>query len=408
MEPNLNTPLRALSVCAAALLSPFSYADSSVRLVGRIQVEYQSTKIDDLGGNRRQNSIADNAQQSRFGIQIRENLTSDLSAIGFIDWRFGAGAGTGPAAREQWVGLDSHAWGKLTFGRLASPFKSYGGNSYDVLYDTSLQLVGSGGAMYSPANGWGVDTFIDHAVRFESPKWGIFQFAALLAGNNADQANALNGGSNTGGRGNGVDFQVAARADFGVGEVVAGYSRDNANGAQRALVTNGKNGDAERVWMLGGRVKFGDATVFAQYFNVQDALAEGGGAGTGIVGSGIGAIASAGCGSGSASAGNGDAGVTTVQCNTAMNTNGDGKIGSLGFNYKLGNNTFVVQGGRTRADAIGTAPNRRASNVTVGAIHALSKRTTVFGGYQRVNVDNGSGVADPDRKTLSLGMRHNF
>lgn len=405
----MNKKMIFLGISAAALASPVAHADtSSVQLIGRIQAEYQSTRIDDLAGNRRQNSIADNANQSRFGMRINEDLGNGLSAIAFIDWRFGTGAGTGPIAREQWVGLGGNNWGNVVFGRINSPFKTYGGSAYDLLYNTSLQLMGSGGAMYAPASGWGVDGFVDHSARFESPKWGIFQFAALLAGNNADQADALNGGGNTGGRGNGVDFQIAARADFGMGEVVAGYSRDNANDAQRAIVTNGKNGDAERVWMLGGRVKFGDAAIFAQYFNVRDALAQGGGGGTGVVGSGIGAIASAGCGAGGASAGNGDVGVTTVQCNTAMNTNGDGNIWSLGFNYKLGNNTFVLQGGRTKADAIGTAPNRRANDVTIGAIHAFSKRTTVFGGYQRVNVDNGSGVSDPDRKTLSLGMRHNF
>jgi hypothetical protein len=115
------------------------------------------------------------------------------------------------------------------------------------------------------------------------------------------------------------------------------------------------------------------------------------------------------------------------QCNSAMNLGGGGDIWHVGTNYQWGNTQLVAQGGRTNADAIGTAAARENNSFTVGAIHALSKRTSMFGGYQRVTM--GAGVADAtantggtdgavggaaspyaagNRNTWTIGMRHNF
>ena len=84
---------------------------------------------------------------------------------------------------------------------------------------------------------------------------------------------------------------------------------------------------------------------------------------------------------------------------------------------------LVLQGGKTHADAIGPALERTATNVTVGAIYNLSKRTRVHIGYQKVSIDGArlvsqigtaSGVGgaalavQPDRSTFSMGMRHTF
>ena len=90
--------------------------------------------------------------------------------------------------------------------------------------------------------------------------------------------------------------------------------------------------------------------------------------------------------------------------------------------YKLGKTTLVVQGGRTSADAQGTAVERTSKNITLGAIYNFSKRTRVFGGYQRVSIDGGRNAANaidstqaqvnaavqPDRSTWTIGMRHDF
>ena len=97
------------------------------------------------------------------------------------------------------------------------------------------------------------------------------------------------------------------------------------------------------------------------------------------------------------------------------------------MHYQLGKTTFVVQGGRSQADAVTngstgvlTANERSAKNITLGAIYKFSKRTRVFGGYQRVSLDGArsvdnsltSGTAvlgiQPKRSTWDIGLRHDF
>ena len=407
----------ALGVAFAAAATPVLADTPSVQLVGRVQVQAGDVKIDGLSGNRHQRAIADNEGMSRFGFRINEDLGNGLSAVAFIDWRFGTGAGVGPIAREQWLGLSSKNLGTLTLGRINSTFKLYGHASYDPFVATDLQLRGSGGAMWAPADGFGAAAFIDHAVRYDSPKFGPFEFAAIAAPSNADQADPTVAGAlptNTGGKSNGTDYQVAGRFNFGMGEVVTGYGRDRANGAQRAAAAvNGKNADSEKTWMLGGKIKVGPFGFFTQYDHITNALASGSGGGTSAATTGIGSINSGGiggCSAGASANSAGDAGTSTGQCNTAMNTNGNGNVWALGTNWTIGNTMLVLQGGRTEANSEGTAPERKARNITAGAVHSLSKRTTLFGGYQRVNVTtaNPAGNNTGDRNTWSLGMRHLF
>ena len=103
--------------------------------------------------------------------------------------------------------------------------------------------------------------------------------------------------------------------------------------------------------------------------------------------------------------------------------NGDGDIWSIGTSYTIGKTMLVLQGGQTHADAVGTALERKATNMTAGVIYSLSKRTRVHIGYQKVNIEGArtvsqigtlsgqGGVAlaeQPDRSTFSMGMRHAF
>ena len=106
-----------------------------------------------------------------------------------------------------------------------------------------------------------------------------------------------------------------------------------------------------------------------------------------------------------------------------MNSGGDGNIWHAGAQYRLGNTTLVAQGGMTKAHAggINNAAARSADSFTVGAIHNLSKRTSLFGGYQHVYVDNPNAAgannqanyiapayATGSRATYTVGVRHNF
>jgi len=91
-----------------------------------------------------------------------------------------------------------------------------------------------------------------------------------------------------------------------------------------------------------------------------------------------------------------------------MNLGGDGNLWFTGGQYDWGNTSFVAQGGMANAHGLTGGPaSREVSSFTVGAIHNLSKRSSLFGGYQRAMID-GASVTFRDSNTWSVGMRHNF
>jgi len=406
---------------------------NGVTISGNINVEYYSVKIDQAPGanDYRQEAIGDPTFFSRWGLQIKEDLGGGLAAIGKIDFAFNPGSGVNEVAREQWVGLTSKDWGTINIGSVNAPFKVFaGGASVDRFIGTSLHLRGSGGAQYAPANGFGTAAFVDHAFNYTSPVWSGFSFMALVAPSDATQADATLANTNqrngnTGGKGNGVDFQVGFKYNIPkVGDVFAGYSRDSASDNQVAQgLINGEAADDETVWRIGANLKFGHFGVYGQYDHISDALNTFGvpvtttNAGNG----------GAGCSGGAVGGSGGDAGSSTQQCNAGLNVNGDGYIWSLGVSYTLGKTLLVLQGGRTQADAVGVANEREAKNITVGAIYNLSKRTRVHAGYQHVSIDGAHTVSQigltgvgftgaassvlaeqPDRSVFSMGMRHTF
>ena len=419
----MNKKLIALAVAGAlgAPLVASAAPGDGVTLFGRVGVEFGSIDIDQAPGaaDYRQESISDNAGASRFGMLITEDLGGGLKANARIEYGFRAGNGVADAAREQWVGLSHKGWGALQFGRVQSPFKDFaGGATIDPFITTNLQARGAGGAMYAPGNGFGAAGFVDHAIRYNSPSWGGFSMALLASPGDATQtdptvvvAGAAANAGNVGGKGGTSNYQIGLKYKFGtMGEIFGGYSNDEANDVQAATLTNGQLGDDEQVWRIGTAWNFGNFRIAAQYDKIEDALAGNGGATC----------------AGGAQANGLEATITTNQCNTAMNTNGDGDIWFLTTQYKIGKTTLVLQGGQTKADAVSnaagviTASEREAKSLALGAIHMLSKRTRVFGGYQRVNVDGARNVANttttgtavlatqPDRSTWTLGMRHDF
>lgn len=397
----MNKKLIALVVagaCAAPLSA--SAANDGVTLFGRIQAEYSSIDINrapTAPGDYTQRSINDNGVMSRWGLKINEDLGNGLAAIGQIEFTLNPPVGSTEGAREQWVGLSGRNWGAVKIGRNQAPMKTIGGAAYDIFVATGLQARGFGGAMWAPSTGFGAAGFVNQSVKYESPNMGGFSLAVLAAPSNASSGTTASG--NTYNRGNGIDWNTGAKYDFGMGEVIAGYSRDTANDVQKATLTNGKFGDDEKVWRLGGKVNLAALTLLGQYEQVNNALGSANCGNGGAAGAGLGNTAGP---SSYASAG-------TAQCNADMNANGDGKIWFLAAHYKIGNTILVLQGGKTNADAVGTARSKDAKNITVGAVYMLSKRTRVYGGYQKVDVSlNNTALVNPDRKTWAVGMRHDF
>ncbi|MBE7528100.1 MAG: porin [Burkholderiales bacterium] len=402
----MNKRLIALAV-AGALAAPLaaSAEGTHVTIFGRLQAEYATVDVD---GFNAQSAVSDDALQSRWGLQIAEDLGAGLRAIGRIEYALNPGGDVHSTAREQWVGLGGDQWGEIKFGRVQSVLRDFaGGHNIDPFADTSLHATGSGGLMVSSANGYGSGDhgFVNSAVRYDSPVVEGFSVAGLLMPGDADKndpvARAVLGDSEYSGGENGEwDFQIGAKYSgqfdiVGV-DVFGAYSRDNVSILQKSLNLGNKD---EQIWRGGAIFSVADFRLRGQFDYVINANPLGGAASC---------TNAAAFGDITAPGNNGRA-----QCNSAMNANGNGYLWILGADYTIGNTQLIAQGGMTRAkNNVGEAFGgfrRNVENITVGVIHNLSRRSSLFGGYQRVWVDDKTPlVADSDRNVYSVGVRHDF
>ena len=380
----------ALTVTASAFGTRMS-------LVGRIQSEYSHI---DIEGFSSQSTVNDPTFFSSWGFRIFEDLGKGFQAVAMIDFGFNTNGAT-QGSREIFVGITNDSIGTLKIGRTHSPFADFaGGWTIDPFVYTTLQAAGSGGTMIASANGLGSGAYsaVNSVIRFTSREFDGFSFAVLFMPGDSEKLEANLGGvlggqggniGQTGGEDGEWDVQAAAKYNFDFRDhrfqVFGGYSRDNVSTAQKRITA--VNLKTEEVGRIGGLWSYKDFQIQGQYEFISDAL----GAATCSDAAALGVI-----------------GDIERQCNSAMNAGGDGEIWYVGGQYKLGNATFIAQGGMTNADRTHFALKRKARSFTVGGLYHFSKRTNLFGGYQRVNVIDESATVDRDRDTWTAGLRHLF
>ena len=389
---------------AGALAVPMvaSAQGTNVTLFGSVQAEYATVNRE---GQSSQAHIGDDTGRSRWGMHVTENLGGGLKAKAHVEYGFSTGSGALGIARERWVALANDGWGEVKFGRVQSPFKDFaGGMTIDPFAYTTLQASGSGGTMSAGANGLGsgANGFVNSAARYDSPKVEGFSFSGLLMpgdSNRLDPANIIAATSgfqgsqtNSGGEDGEWDFQVAGKHESQYQghnfTVFGGYSRDNVSTRQR---TNMGLSNNEHVWRGGASWSYQNFKLNGQYENINNAVGSATCTNAGMLGN--------------PATGLGD---SRGQCNSAMNMGGDGNIWFAGGQYDLGNTSLIAQGGMTNAHGMTGGPaSREVGSFTVGAIHNLSKRSSLFGGYQRAMIDGATAVFR-DSNTYSVGMRHNF
>ena len=88
--------------------------------------------------------------------------------------------------------------------------------------------------------------------------------------------------------------------------------------------------------------------------------------------------------------------------------NGDDKELQAGVIVPLGsavNLSFSVANSKT---TIAGATAAKASGIGIGATYALSKRTTVYGGFRTHNIKNAAGTKTADTRLVAFGLRHDF
>jgi predicted porin len=208
----------ALAAPGVALAQASSVTISGMFKVGVDNISYSGATSNAANGfasrlgNNSETRVSDNSSRIIFG--IREDLGNGLAAIAQLDMRFnpatagqpnglnGAGlAGTGGG--NTWVGLQSNAWGKLTFGRhdlhygkIGDSWNSAGAGSLQAwssgIFDSIGRPTGTGTSQAALAN----QSRTNQVVRWDSPNWSGFDGTIAWSANPLTQGA---GGASTGG-----------------------------------------------------------------------------------------------------------------------------------------------------------------------------------------------------------------
>ena len=396
---------------ASALATPMvaSAQSTHVTMFGSVQAEYSTVDIEGISS---QAHVGDDTGRSKWGLHVVEDLGGGLKAKVHVEYGFSTGSGNLGVARERWAALANDDWGEIKFGRVQSPFKDFaGGMTIDPFAYTSLQAGGSGGTMTASANGLGAGAngFVNSALRYDSPTVDGFTFSGLLMPGDSRRFDPTSLGgapvglgvnpTNSGGEDGEWDFQIAGTYEMEIEghdiTVFGGYSRDNISTVQK---TFGVLKD-EEVWRGGATWSYQNFRIRGQYENIQNAVGASTCTTAGMLGAQQPTLAGL------------PLGDTRAQCNSAMNLNGDGDIWFVGGEYIVGDTRLIAQGGMANANkvsGVAFSSSREVSSFTVGAIHNLSKRSSLFGGYQRTMVDDTNFVADSDANKYTIGIRHDF
>ena len=131
------------AMTAVAAVAPFAFAQqaatSSVQLYGIVDVAYRHTNNEGASANDSLSQLVGGGMsQSRWGINVNEELGGGFKAIANLENRFGADTGTPttPYFQQSWVGLQG-GFGRVTLGR-----------QYNMLFDLVTSTYAS--FPYSP------------------------------------------------------------------------------------------------------------------------------------------------------------------------------------------------------------------------------------------------------------------
>jgi predicted porin len=371
----MNKKLIALAV-AAAIAPAAAMADSgNVTIYGQMNVSYDNINTGAAGYDTL-NKISSNS--SRLGFKGAEDMGNGLSAIwqieSLVDVDVAAGSGTNEyagkafAARNTFLGLSSKTMGTALFGRHDTPYK-LGTGSLDIFADT----LGDYNSIIGRTEGTGLtfDSRLGNVAAYISPTWSGFHFAvATVAAQEADNGATANGKA------------YSATGVYINGPLFASLSWEKAidttGGNSAGVPGTGAGNDASSV-KLGLGYTIDALKLGLVYENI--------GVSTALQGMGI-----------------------------------DRTAYLLSASYKMGSNT--LKAAFAKANDGDSAADTAAKQWTLGVDHDLSKRTSVYALYTKM--DNAAGAtygiggngaggglasavnAGDDPRAISLGMRHSF
>ena len=388
-------------LAAGLLLAPFTVAmaQSSLSMYGIVDAAVRRTNNEGSGNNigmSQTQMIGGGMSQSRWGINVEEDLGGGSKALAFLENRFDADAGNSalgaPFFQLSYVGLQG-PYGRLTAGR-----------QWNVLFDVVTSTYASFPyspymEAYKPEIGMSMGSRSNNMLKYTA-EYGPFRGSLQYS---MDEGNT-------------VDALGATAAAAGAFKTAGGYLRYSANGISAGagyLNTTLPGGTKVDAWTVGTSYRSGPL-----YVNLGYAVNERkGGAyalNTGsIVDSGVLGAFWSGSSNGGFLPGAPATGATNI-ANLRDHANKRDMF-KVGIGYQI-TPAINLGGHYYNAKQSGSASgafNGRAHFYVAVVDYAFSKRTDAYFGVDRTRVNGGAGMAlsangARTRTGMTVGLRHRF
>ena len=388
-------------LAAGLLVAPFTVAmaQSSVTLYGIVDAAVRRTNNEGPAGNigmSQTQMIGGGMSQSRWGINVEEDLGGGSKALAFLENRFDADAGNSaigaPFFQLSYVGLQG-PYGRLTAGR-----------QWNVLFDVVTSTYASFPyspymEAYKPEIGMSMGSRSNNMLKYTA-EYGPFRGSLQYS---MDEGNT-------------VDALGATAAAAGAFKTAGGYLRYSANGISAGagyLNTTLPGGTKVDAWTVGTSYRSGPL-----YVNLGYAVNERkGGAyalNTGsIVDSGVLGAFWSGSSNGGFLPGTPATGATNI-ANLRDHANKRDMF-KVGIGYQI-TPAINLGGHYYNAKQSGSASgafNGRAHFYVAVVDYAFSKRTDAYFGVDRTRVTGGTGMSlaangARTRTGITVGLRHRF
>ena len=393
---------KSLALAVLGSLGGLAYAQSSVQLYGIVDAAVRHTTNEGKDKNGKTQMIGGGMSQSRWGINVTEDLGGGLAAIANLENRFttdnGDQAAGQPYFAQSWVGLRSKSFGQLTMGR-----------QYNMLFDLVTSTYASFPyspymEAYKPEIGMSMGARANNMLKYVA-EFGSVRGALQYSFDEGNTFNKLGAGINTG----------ATRT-------AGGYLRYSGNGISAGLGylnTKLPAGTKVDALTLGGSYRSGPLYVNLGYgYNKRKDNFPAAGAG-GVVDAGLMNAYWATGANGGFSPGffatDTPANIGATAMGLADHAN-KRQMFKVGFGYQI---TPQVNAGLHyyHAKQSGSASgkyNGKANFFVAAVDYAFSKRTDAYFAVDYTKTSGGSGVVvdglnnATKRTGITAGLRHRF
>ena len=395
-----NTVLAALALCATGAAMAQAANTSKVELWGIVDVAVRHTNNEGAAKTGLTKMIGGGMSQSRWGINVEEDLGGGSKALAFLENRFDADAGNSaigaPFFQLSYVGLQG-PYGRLTAGR-----------QWNVLFDVVTSTYASFPyspymEAYKPELGVAMGARTSNMLKymFATPDRsfvGALQYS-FDENNKAGQPGFPTSAA-------AVPAYVGATLNGGAWKTAGGYLRYSAAGAAvgggflRTTLPGGTEVDA---WTLGGSYRTGPWYLTTGYAQNKAKFATVTNPAIGLANAVDGAIL------GVFWSGQTNGGFLPGNANKR-------ELFKLGVGYQLTSQLNLGMHyfrGKQSGSATGTA-NGNANFYVAVADYAFSKRTDAYFGVDHTSISGGSAIVldaasgARSRTGITVGLRHRF